>query len=318
VRYPAATVTPGVPCRICVHPPDTAAAEIADAGNIDMNKQELINALESLGMRPGRGLGQNFLLDGNLLEWIVRNSGAACGDNVLEVGPGFGALTEKMVDAGFNVTAVEFDHRLAEYLRKRFHGVKNFKLVEADACKVDYDELFPAGTAYRSVANLPYAISSVFIAKIVESANQPVSMFFMLQKEMGERLAAGPGTKAYGALSVRTQLFYDVEIAKIVPPQVFCPPPEVDSALVAFVRNCRTAENIHPELFTPLVRNLFNQRRKQIGKVLGQAIGSKEKAARILADCGFAPELRPDKLSVDDFIKLADSVCANGCTTIRG
>lgn len=283
-----------------------------------MNKQELISALESLGMRPGRGLGQNFLLDGNLLDWIVRNSGAEKGDNVLEVGPGFGALTEKMVAAGFQVTAIEFDHRLAEYLRKRFAGVDNFKLVEADACKVNYDELFPAGTSYRAVANLPYAISSVFIAKMLEAVNQPQTMFFMLQKEMGERLAAQSGTKAYGALSVRTQLFYDVSIAKIVPPQVFCPPPEVDSALVAFVRNDRTAETIHQEIFTPLVRTLFNQRRKQIGKVLGQAISSKEKAAQILEQCGFSSELRPDKLSVADFIKLSDTAVQNGISKIKG
>jgi LPXTG-motif cell wall-anchored protein len=122
-----------VPCRVPAPPPDIAVQEIAVAESIEiMNKKELIAALESLGMRPGRGLGQNFLLDGNLLDWIIRNSGAQSGDNVLEVGPGFGALTEKMVDAGFNVTAVEFDHRLAEYLRKKFNGRENFKLIEVE------------------------------------------------------------------------------------------------------------------------------------------------------------------------------------------
>ena len=120
---------------------------------LTMNKQELIQTLDSLGMRPGRGLGQNFLLDGNLLDWIVRNAGAVAGENVLEVGPGFGALTEKMVAAGYNVTAIEFDHRLADYLRKKFSGSENFKLIEADACKVDYDELYPTGTTYRAIAN---------------------------------------------------------------------------------------------------------------------------------------------------------------------
>ena len=160
-----------------------------------MNKKELISALESLGMRPGRGLGQNFLLDANLLEWIVRNCGAQTNENVLEVGPGFGALTEKMVAAKFNVTAIEFDHRLAGFLRKKFADAPNFTLIEADACKVDFNELFPAGTTYRAVANLPYAISSVFIARMLECHNPPSSMFFMLQKEMGERLAASPVPK---------------------------------------------------------------------------------------------------------------------------
>ena len=285
-----------------------------------MNKKELISALESLGMRPGRGLGQNFLLDANLLEWIVRNCGAQAGDNVLEVGPGFGALTEKMVAANFNVTAIEFDHRLAGYLRKKFAASPNFKLIEADACKVDFNELFPAGISYRAVANLPYAISSVFIARMLECVNPPQSMFFMLQKEMGERLAATPGTKAYGALSVRTQLLYDVAIDKIVPPQVFCPPPEVDSALVSFQLsdNRPQIDDAIQNIFTPLVRNLFNQRRKQIGKVLGQIIGNKDTAAAILQSCGFSTELRPDKLSVAEFIQLASAVSQAGISIIKG
>ena len=270
-----------------------------------MNKQELISTLESLGMRPGRGLGQNFLLDGNLLDWIVRNSGAKAGDTVLEVGPGFGALTEKMVQAGFQVTAIEFDHRLAEYLRKKFASKENFRLIEKDACKVDYDELFPVGTSYRAVANLPYAISSVFIAKILESKNLPESMFFMLQKEMGERLAAKSGTKAYGALSVRTQLLFDVNVEKIVPPQVFCPPPEVDSALVSFKK---LADSRCPEellaITSLLVRSLFNQRRKQMGKVLGTLIG-KENSAVVMENASLPWEIRPDKLEIEQFIELA-------------
>ncbi len=276
-----------------------------------MNKKELLEALESLGMRPGRGLGQNFLLDSNLLEWIVRNSGASQGENVLEVGPGFGALTEKMVDAGFNLTAIEFDHRLAGYLRKKFADKSNFNLIEADACKVNFDELFPAGIKYRSVANLPYAISSVFIAKMLECANPPESMFFMLQKEMGERLAAECGTKAYGALSVRTQLLYDVTIEKIVPPQVFSPPPEVDSALVSFTLKCGSPfDREQLKIFSTVVRSLFNQRRKQLGKILGQ-LTSKEIAADLLEKCGFSAEIRPDKLTVDDYKKLVLEIIGN-------
>ena len=276
-----------------------------------MNKKELIEALESLGMRPGRGLGQNFLLDSNLLEWIVRNSGAVEKDNVLEVGPGFGALTEKMVAAGFNVTAIEFDHRLAGYLRKKFAGKDNFTLIEADACKVDFDELFPAGTVYKAVANLPYAISSVFIAKMIECKNPPLSMFFMLQKEMGERLAATCGTKAYGALSVRTQLLYDVAIDKIVPPQVFCPPPEVDSALVSFKLRGQTAFSQEDlKTFSTLVRALFNQRRKQLGKILGQLTG-KDISSGLLEKCGFSAEIRPDKLTVTDYVKLAKEIISD-------
>lgn len=277
-------------------------------GNTEMNKQELIAILESLDMRPGRGLGQNFLLDGNLLDWIVRKSGAAPGEKILEVGPGFGALTEKLLAAGVELTAIEFDRRIAGYLRKKFANVQNFTLVEADACKVMYRELFPEGVKFRAIANLPYAISSVFIARMLECLNPPQSMFFMLQKEMGERLAAQPGTKSYGALSVRTQLLYDVVVEKIVPPQVFCPPPEVDSALVSFqLRPEPMCDQDTADIVSWLVRMLFNQRRKQMGKVLGTIIG-KDQAAAAMADAGFPMEVRPDKLTVADFVALTRAV----------
>ena len=133
-------------------------------------------------------------------------------------------------------------------------------------------------------------------------------MFFMLQKEMGERLAAKSGTKAYGALSVRTQLLYDVAIDKIVPPQVFCPPPEVDSALVSFkLHGNNPLIQDELKIFSTLVRSLFNQRRKQLGKILGQ-LTSKETSAELLAKCGFLTEIRPDKLTVDDYTKLTREI----------
>ena len=196
-------------------------------------------------------------------------------------------------------------------MRKKFAGKDNFTLIEADACKVDFDELFPAGTVYKAVANLPYAISSVFIAKMIECKNPPLSMFFMLQKEMGERLAANCGTKAYGALSVRTQLLYDVAIDKIVPPQVFCPPPEVDSALVSFKLRGQTAFSQEDlKTFSTLVRALFNQRRKQLGKILGQLTG-KDISSGLLEKCGFSAEIRPDKLTVTDYVKLAKEIISD-------
>ena len=198
-----------------------------------MNKQQLLAALESIGMRPGRGLGQNFLLDGNLLDAIVRLGKPQKGEIILEVGPGFGALTRRLLKTGAQVYAVEFDHRIAGYLRKNLPQ-ENFHLTEADACRVNYQELLPPGEPFRAIANLPYSISTIFIARMLDLPDPPREMFFMLQREMGERLAAAPGTKEYGALSVRTQLRYTVKIEKLVPPEVFFPPPEVESAVVSF------------------------------------------------------------------------------------
>ena len=146
---------------------------------------------------------------------------------------------------------------------------------------------------------------------MLECRNRPVSMLFMLQKEMGERLSALPGTKAYGALSVRTQMCYETRIEKIVPPQVFCPPPEVDSALVSFKRKDGTALPADLEAkLSSLVRGLFTQRRKQIGKTLGQMVG-REKAAAALAALGLSAELRPDRLTVADFAALTAALYAD-------
>ena len=269
-----------------------------------MNKQQLTAALESIGMRPGRGLGQNFLLDGNLLDYIVRLSAPGKGERILEVGPGFGALTSRLLKAGAEVYAVEFDHRIAEYLRTHIEK-GNFHLTEADACRVDYVELLE-NRPFRAIANLPYSISTIFIARMLDLPNPPESMFFMVQREMG----AVPGTKNYGALSVRTQLRYDVKLEKIVPPEVFFPPPEVDSAIVSFRRHDRYAEK--PELCRLLpgvVKTVFAQRRKQMGKVLGQNYG-KEKAAAALAAVNLPPEIRPDKLAVDQFAVLTRALFA--------
>ena len=262
--------------------------------------------LERCGMRPGRGLGQNFLLDRNLLEWIVRKAAPQPGENILEVGPGFGALTELLLATGAQVTAVEYDHRIADHLRKRFADAPNLRLIEADACKVDYSELFPGDTPFRCVANLPYAISTVFIAKLCQLENGPASMLFMLQKEMGERLASPYDCKSYGALTVTTQSIFDVVLEKVVPPAVFYPPPEVDSALVSFARHGKYALDAEKKKhLSTLVRLLFNQRRKQMGKVLCNGY-PKEKVQSVLETMGIPPTERPDKVPVEQLVRMSE------------
>ena len=271
-----------------------------------MNKEKLLKTLESMDMRPGRGLGQNFLQDNNLLDYIVRSAGISENDKILETGPGFGVLTELMLAKGADVTAIEYDHRLADYLRKNFDG-KNFHLIEADACKVDLEELTANFGDYYAVANLPYAISSVFIARLLELPNPPKKMVFMLQKEMGHRLAAVPGIKNYGSLSVRTQLLYDVKILRIVPPEVFYPPPKVDSAIVAFELKKELPSPKLIKHLSKLVKHAFEQRRKQMGKVLGKIYG-REKIENAFNQLEMPLEIRPDKLTVEDFVKLTETI----------
>ena len=270
-----------------------------------MNKQELNDRLTAVGMRPGRGLGQNFLLDSNLLEWIVRKAAPQKDEEILEVGPGFGALTERLIASGARITAVEYDHRLAEELRKRFAGAEKFRLIEADACKVNFRELYPEGRDFRCVANLPYAISSVFIADMVKLQSPPPYMLFMLQKEMGERLAAPPSCKAYGALTVMTRSVYDVTIEKIVPPEVFYPRPEVESALVSFRKHDRfSLSDADRKHLSTVVRLLFNQRRKQMGKVLRGAFPA-DRVDLALGELSIPKEERPDKLPVETLVGLS-------------
>ena len=272
-----------------------------------MNKRQLVAALESIGMRPGRGLGQNFLLDGNLLDFIVRLSAPRPGETVLEVGPGFGALTAKLLESGAEIYAVEFDHRIAEYLRETLRSPR-FHLTEADACRVNYFELLGGERPFRAIANLPYSISTIFIVRMLDLPTPPEAMFFMLQREMGERLGATPGTKNYGALSVRTQLFYDVKVEKIVPPDVFFPPPEVESAIVSFRRHDRfRRENELCRRLPGVVKTAFAQRRKQLCKVLGANYG-REKTAAAFSALGMAPEIRPDRLTVSDFAALTRKI----------
>ncbi len=275
-------------------------------GQALMNKQQLLSELDKLGMRPGRGLGQNFLLDGNLLEAIVRDAKIKPGELVLEVGPGFGALTRLLLDAGARVVAVEYDHRLAERLRREVVSDR-FTLVEADACKVDLGEILPIGVPFRAIANLPYAISSVFIARLLEYPSPPTALSFMLQKEMAERLAASPGTKSYGALSVRTQLLYDVKVARTVPPEVFYPAPEVDSAIAEFTLRTELPESKFCKRVSGVVKTAFAQRRKQLCKVLAASY-EPAKVREAFAALGIPTEIRPDRLTVGDFVKLTEEI----------
>lgn len=268
-----------------------------------MNKNDLLKNLEKLDMRPGRGLGQNFLLDNNLLDFIVRSADITPGETVLEVGPGFGALTEKLLASGAELYAVEFDHRVCEFLRAN-HQENNFHLTEGDGCKVDYAELLGKATPFRAIANLPYAVSSILIARFLELENPPRQMIFMLQKEMGERLAAQPGKGSYGALSVRVQQLYEVKILRIVPPEVFYPAPKVDSALVEFRLKAEIVPLEERKILEKVVKLAFLNRRKQLGKVLKQNY-SEEAIRSALAAVGHPWEIRPEKLTVAEFEQLA-------------
>lgn len=267
-----------------------------------MNKKELLTTLESFGMRPGKILGQNFLIDNNLLEFIVRTAAPEKGEIILEAGPGFGALTRPLLDSGAEVYAIEFDRRVCEYLRDKITEA-NFHLVEGDACRVDIASIIPKGRSFRAIANLPYSISSIFVARLLELPEPPEHMVFMLQKEMAERLAASPNTKEYGSLSVRAQQLYEVKILRKVPPQVFHPRPRVDSALAGFTLRELPDFDLRMRL-NGICKVAFAQRRKKIFKPLVTAYGQ-ENVEQALEKLNISQGARPGELSVEQYEDLA-------------
>jgi 16S rRNA (adenine1518-N6/adenine1519-N6)-dimethyltransferase len=234
-----------------------------------MTLTEIKTVLSVRGLRPLKRFGQNFLHDQNLAQMIVRAtleemSGVT---HIVEIGPGMGAITEYFLTAGLSVTAIEVDKGLAEFLRGRFANEPRFQLVEGDALKVELN----GATLSRVLAgNLPYYISTPLIARWMESPQPPERMVFTLQKEVAERLAANAGQEAYGSLSVLIQTEYRVEYLRALPPEVFYPRPDVDSAVVRLTRlplafpEPQTARD-----FRDFVRKGFSQRRKKLSNTLG-------------------------------------------------
>ncbi|NMA19538.1 MAG: ribosomal RNA small subunit methyltransferase A [Lentisphaerae bacterium] len=268
-----------------------------------MKKAELCVLFERLGLHPSRKLGQNFLVDVNLLEAMVHSAAPLPGERILEIGPGAGTMTEKLLESGCELTAVEIDHRLVSWLRERFAGRSNFTLLEGDACKLDYQQIFGA-EPYRCIANLPYSCGSVFLANISEQPNPPQEMFILLQKEMGDRLIAEPDTKDYGVLTVRLRCRYQIKMLRSISPKVFFPEPEVVSAFLQLTLKTNLPETRIVQLASKLAGCAFSQRRKKASKLL-QSLYPASAIAEAFGELGISPEARAEHLSPEQYLALA-------------
>ena len=268
-----------------------------------MNKSELLALLERLEIHPSRRLGQNFLIDPNMLDSLVRSAGVVEGDTVLEIGPGTGTLTERMLAAGARVQAIELDHRLAGYLRdERFKDDKAFSLLEADACRTDLDSLM-GQAPFRCVANLPYSCSSQLLASLTSMANQPQDIHVLLQKEMADRLTAKAGTKEYGVLTVRLGLLYEISTVKTIPKNVFFPPPEVVSAFVRMrLRPKRPPRDVMASV-SHVAGLAFGQRRKKTCRMLEPEYGA-ERVAAAFAAASLTEDVRADAITPQAYVRL--------------
>ena len=256
-------------------------------------------------LRPRRSLSQNFLTDPAALDTIVEAAELAPGDRVVEVGPGLGVLTRRLLAAGASVLAVELDPRLAAWLRDELGQVTGFELIEADALQLDPAAAFP-GQPFKLVANIPYHITSPLLHAFLEGERPPALIVLLVQLEVAERVAAPPGQMSY--LSVFVQNVADAEVVARVPAEAFEPVPKVDSAVLRLRR--RADPPIPPgherEPFYRIVQAGFRQRRKQLHNGLGRELplppGTLEMA---LAACGVDPERRPQTLSVDEWACVA-------------
>lgn len=256
-------------------------------------------------LRPRKSLSQNFLTDPEALDAIVEAAELRPGENVVEIGPGLGVLTRRLLAAGASVLAVELDARLAEYLRRELYAVRDFELIEADALDLHARELFP-GQPFKVVANIPYHITSPLLHALLEGDRPPDLTVLLVQLEVAERVAAPPGQMSY--LSVFAQNIATAEVVTRVPAAAFEPAPDVDSAVLRLRTRERPAVAVGPgrEPFYRVVQAGFRQRRKQVHNGLSRELPvEREVVEAALSRCGVDPERRPQTLTVDEWACLA-------------
>ena len=264
----------------------------------------------SLGLAPTKRLGQNFVHDANTVRRIVRLAGVTADETVLEVGPGLGSLTLGLLETGARVVAIEIDGRLAAALpgtvAARGDGADRLTVVHADAMTAPVPL-----EATRLVANLPYNVAVPIVLRLLADAPRMAAGVVMVQAEVGERLAAPPGSKVYGAPSVKAAWYGRFALAGSVPRGVFWPVPNVDSVLVAFERAAPPGDDALRVRVFRLVEAAFQQRRKTLRQALSGVVGGTAAARALLEAAGIDPGERGERLDVAAFTRLGRALAAD-------
>jgi 16S rRNA (adenine1518-N6/adenine1519-N6)-dimethyltransferase len=254
--------------------------------------------------KPRKRFGQNFLKDHSIIEQIIGAINPVPTDCVLEIGPGLGALTQYLIDSGADVNAVEIDLDLGAYLSDKFKDVNNFTLFQQDFLKFDISQL--PSTKLKVVGNLPYNISTPIMFKIFDSISLISELYFMVQYEVAERLLAQPSCKEYGRLSVMAQYFCDISMVMEVPNTAFDPKPQVLSAIIRLQPKVNANKVVDINMLRNITTMAFNMRRKVISNSLKPVILPDQ-----LANLNINPQLRPENLSMQDFVKISNFVAGN-------
>ena len=277
-----------------------------------LNPTEIRELAAKLGLKPTKKLGQNFVIDQNTVEKIVRTSNVSKDSIVLEVGPGLGSLTLALMATGAKVIAVEIDERLAQLLpntaKAKGFGESQLIVINKDALEISKSDVNNPDVL---VANLPYNVSVPVIIHILETFPSIKNYLVMVQSEVADRLAANPGSRTYGSPSVKLQWYAEVSKAGSISRNVFWPVPNVDSDLVQLHRRNNVDESIRKELFA-VVDAAFSQRRKMLRSALSSMCGGSEKASEILESVQIDPRLRGEALNVSDYVRLTEGMKKSG------
>lgn len=265
------------------------------------------------GFKFTKSLGQNFLIDDNIVDKIVAGAGIGPGDKIIEVGPGIGTLTREMASRAQNLMAVEIDKNLIPILEDTLGDYDNVKIVNEDIIKADIRGLIDenlGGGPVKLVANLPYYITTPIIMRFLEENINVTDIVVMVQKEVAERMNAQPGGKDFGALSVAVQYYCDTEIVAKVPRHLFVPQPNVDSIVIALrVRPERKYKVDDEDLYFKVVKAAFGQRRKTLlNSISSMGNLAKDQVKEALDEAGIDPKRRGETLSLDEFAILSNVI----------
>ncbi len=277
------------------------------------NPQRTIEVIKKYEFCFQKKFGQNFLIDGHVLDKIIAGAGVTKDDMVLEIGPGIGTMTQYLAEAAGKVVAVEIDRNLLPILQETLADYDNVKVIHADVLSLDLEKLVQeenGGRPIKVVANLPYYITTPIIMALFEQHVPLTNVTVMVQKEVAARMKSGPGSKDYGALSLAVQYYAEPYIVANVPCNCFMPRPNVDSAVIRLTRYEEPPVQVKDEkMLFKIIRASFNQRRKTLQNGLNNSSElnfTKDQIAAAIAEAGFSPSVRGEALTLEQFARLTD------------